>query len=211
MPPLLNDGPRTRQRVHKPPPTLAIPDIEQDAAERKRVLNVLAQRRYRNPPLDWLKRQATNRLANQDSASGSLVLSLRNLARALRKLQMDPGTNCPFTPRLPGLWLTPRSLSRRIAPQPHSASLRWIRHRWTGWHPRWMVPCRLPSTLSMSATRSRASLRVCTPSSSISRAIRPTLMCRLSPAPPYQQTIICTVMAPHLTPTAHLPWMAQLP
>ncbi|KND87905.1 hypothetical protein TOPH_07488, partial [Tolypocladium ophioglossoides CBS 100239] len=39
--------PRTRQRVYKAPPTLDVPDIEQDAAERKRVLNVLAQRRYR--------------------------------------------------------------------------------------------------------------------------------------------------------------------
>ncbi|KAK4119718.1 hypothetical protein N657DRAFT_637072 [Parathielavia appendiculata] len=41
------DQPRTRQRAHKPPPTLTVPDIAEDAAERKRVLNVLAQRRYR--------------------------------------------------------------------------------------------------------------------------------------------------------------------
>ncbi|KAK3305991.1 uncharacterized protein B0T15DRAFT_417003 [Chaetomium strumarium] len=41
------DRPRTRQRVHKPPPALSVPDIDEDAAERKRVLNVLAQRRYR--------------------------------------------------------------------------------------------------------------------------------------------------------------------
>lgn len=39
--------PRTRQRVYKPPPPLEVPDIEEDAAERKRILNVLAQRRYR--------------------------------------------------------------------------------------------------------------------------------------------------------------------
>ncbi|OAQ86677.1 hypothetical protein VFPBJ_00717 [Purpureocillium lilacinum] len=39
--------PRTRQRVYKAPPALDVPDIEDDAAERKRVLNVLAQRRYR--------------------------------------------------------------------------------------------------------------------------------------------------------------------
>jgi hypothetical protein len=38
---------RTRQRLYKAPPTLDVPDIDQDAAERKRVLNVLAQRRYR--------------------------------------------------------------------------------------------------------------------------------------------------------------------
>ena len=42
-------GPRTRQRVHKTPPALAVPDINEDAAERKRVLNVLAQRRYSKP------------------------------------------------------------------------------------------------------------------------------------------------------------------
>ena len=39
--------PRTRQRIHKSPPTLAVPNINDDASERKRVLNVLAQRRYR--------------------------------------------------------------------------------------------------------------------------------------------------------------------
>lgn len=42
-------GPRTRQRVHRTPPALAVPDINEDAAERKRVLNVLAQRRYSKP------------------------------------------------------------------------------------------------------------------------------------------------------------------
>ncbi|KAK5998300.1 hypothetical protein PT974_00677 [Cladobotryum mycophilum] len=39
--------PRTRQRIYKPPPSLDVPDIEANASERKRVLNVLAQRRYR--------------------------------------------------------------------------------------------------------------------------------------------------------------------
>jgi hypothetical protein len=42
--------PRTRQRVYKAPPALDVPDIDEDAAERKRVLNVLAQRRYRELP-----------------------------------------------------------------------------------------------------------------------------------------------------------------
>ncbi|KAI0206396.1 hypothetical protein F4808DRAFT_118186 [Astrocystis sublimbata] len=41
------EKPRTRQRIQKNPPPLTAPDINQDAAERKRVLNVLAQRRYR--------------------------------------------------------------------------------------------------------------------------------------------------------------------
>ncbi|KAH8889655.1 hypothetical protein GQ53DRAFT_842563 [Thozetella sp. PMI_491] len=39
--------PKTRQRVQKAPPSLSVPDINDDADERKRVLNVLAQRRYR--------------------------------------------------------------------------------------------------------------------------------------------------------------------
>ncbi|KAI1330984.1 hypothetical protein F5Y16DRAFT_361865 [Xylariaceae sp. FL0255] len=48
--------PGTRQRIHKEPPPLTVPDINADAAERKRVLNVLAQRRYRER-----KRQAKDR------------------------------------------------------------------------------------------------------------------------------------------------------
>ncbi|KAI5463142.1 hypothetical protein BGZ63DRAFT_353343 [Mariannaea sp. PMI_226] len=52
--------PRTRQRAYKQPPTLAVPDIDDDAAERKRVLNVLAQRRYRERKrLNRLKPSAT--------------------------------------------------------------------------------------------------------------------------------------------------------
>ncbi|GAB1317989.1 BZIP domain-containing protein [Madurella fahalii] len=47
MPSTPTDRLRTRQRVHRPPPTLTVPDIDEDAAGRKRVLNVLAQRRYR--------------------------------------------------------------------------------------------------------------------------------------------------------------------
>ena len=38
---------KTRQRTYKQPPPLDVPDIDEDAVERKRVLNVLAQRRYR--------------------------------------------------------------------------------------------------------------------------------------------------------------------
>jgi len=45
--PATANRPRTRQRAYKKPPTLDVPDIDQDATERKRVLNVLAQRRYR--------------------------------------------------------------------------------------------------------------------------------------------------------------------
>lgn len=45
--PTTANRPRTRQRAYKKPPVLDVPDIDQDATERKRVLNVLAQRRYR--------------------------------------------------------------------------------------------------------------------------------------------------------------------
>ncbi|CAH0059575.1 unnamed protein product [Clonostachys solani] len=55
--------PRTRQRLYKAPPTLDVPDIDQDAAERKRVLNVLAQRRYRDR-----KRQERLKSKAQDEA-----------------------------------------------------------------------------------------------------------------------------------------------
>ena len=43
--------PRTRQRKVKAPPELEVPDIQENAAERKRVLNILAQRRYRTQDL----------------------------------------------------------------------------------------------------------------------------------------------------------------
>ena len=46
--------------MYKAPPPLAVPDINEDAAERKRVLNVLAQRRYSKifpPPLLLFPRQ----------------------------------------------------------------------------------------------------------------------------------------------------------
>ncbi|KAH6692377.1 hypothetical protein F5X68DRAFT_273656 [Plectosphaerella plurivora] len=39
--------PRARQRAYKAPAPLDVPHIEEDPAERKRMLNVLAQRRYR--------------------------------------------------------------------------------------------------------------------------------------------------------------------
>ncbi|SPN99603.1 uncharacterized protein DNG_02455 [Cephalotrichum gorgonifer] len=59
-------APRTRQRVYKAPPPLAVPDIEEDAAERKRVLNVLAQRRYRQRRRQK-KKMATTEAAGEKS------------------------------------------------------------------------------------------------------------------------------------------------
>ncbi|KAK4033947.1 hypothetical protein C8A01DRAFT_19193 [Parachaetomium inaequale] len=71
MPPLLDDRPRTRHRVRKPPPTLAIPDIEHDAAERKRVLNVLAQRRYRQRKRESRVESEKSRQSSAQTSDGS--------------------------------------------------------------------------------------------------------------------------------------------
>ncbi|KAJ4270396.1 hypothetical protein NW762_002077 [Fusarium torreyae] len=60
---ILANRPRTRQRAHKKPPALEVPDIDDDAAERKRVLNVLAQRRYR-------EKKRLNRLKAKSTSSG---------------------------------------------------------------------------------------------------------------------------------------------
>ncbi|KAK1596343.1 uncharacterized protein LY79DRAFT_61923 [Colletotrichum navitas] len=57
----LNNRPRTRQRMPKAAPSLDVPSIEQDASERKRVLNVLAQRRYR-------ERKRQSRLGRENSS-----------------------------------------------------------------------------------------------------------------------------------------------
>ncbi|KAF4991568.1 hypothetical protein FGRMN_7686 [Fusarium graminum] len=61
---VLPNRPRTRQRAYKQPPSLDVPDIDQDAAERKRVLNVLAQRRYR-------EKKRLNRLKAKSAAQTS--------------------------------------------------------------------------------------------------------------------------------------------
>ncbi|KAM7203322.1 protein of unknown function (DUF3425) domain containing protein [Rhypophila sp. PSN 637] len=59
--------PRTRQRKSKPSPALEIPDIEENAAERKRLLNVLAQRRYRQRKRQL--RQGTTSTSSSDNLS----------------------------------------------------------------------------------------------------------------------------------------------
>ncbi|KAL4729344.1 hypothetical protein ACLX1H_003760 [Fusarium chlamydosporum] len=64
----LTNRPRTRQRAYKKPPALDVPDIDQDAAERKRVLNVLAQRRYREKKrLSRLKAESAGNHQTQNS------------------------------------------------------------------------------------------------------------------------------------------------
>ncbi|KAF4334650.1 hypothetical protein FBEOM_11516 [Fusarium beomiforme] len=66
-PTTLTNRPRRRQRVHKQPPALDVPDIDENAAERKRVLNVLAQRRYREKKRLRLKTQSPGSDASQNS------------------------------------------------------------------------------------------------------------------------------------------------
>ncbi|KAM3449055.1 hypothetical protein MY3296_007253 [Beauveria thailandica] len=63
--------PRSRQRAYKTPPQLDVPDIEDDAAERKRILNVLAQRRYREK-----KRQRQLKQQSLDESEGKAIQSL---------------------------------------------------------------------------------------------------------------------------------------
>ncbi|KAL2876379.1 hypothetical protein SGCOL_008379 [Colletotrichum sp. CLE4] len=58
VPTTYSNRPRTRQRLPKAPPTLDVPNIDEDAPERKRMLNVLAQRRYR-------ERKKQDRLAKE--------------------------------------------------------------------------------------------------------------------------------------------------
>ncbi|KAI0447010.1 hypothetical protein F4803DRAFT_392837 [Xylaria telfairii] len=65
--------PKTRQRIHKEPPTLAVPDINNNATERKRVLNVLAQRRYRER-----KRQEKGRSRAENATSSPQSNNIRN-------------------------------------------------------------------------------------------------------------------------------------
>ncbi|GKT98900.1 hypothetical protein FLAG1_00681 [Fusarium langsethiae] len=68
----LANRPRTRQRAYKKPPVLDVPDIDQDAAERKRVLNVLAQRRYREKKrMSRLKAKSIGNSVTQNSGPGS--------------------------------------------------------------------------------------------------------------------------------------------
>ncbi|KAJ3494193.1 hypothetical protein NLG97_g4235 [Lecanicillium saksenae] len=59
--------PRTRQRAYKAPPQLDVPDIEEDAAERKRVLNVLAQRRYREKKRQRRQKQQAQGKTNDET------------------------------------------------------------------------------------------------------------------------------------------------
>ncbi|KAH7375073.1 hypothetical protein B0T11DRAFT_5865 [Plectosphaerella cucumerina] len=60
--------PKVRQRAYKAPAPLEVPHIEEDPAERKRMLNVLAQRRYRERKrqdrLSKQKGKATQRSGN---------------------------------------------------------------------------------------------------------------------------------------------------
>ncbi|PSS02304.1 hypothetical protein BD289DRAFT_458148 [Coniella lustricola] len=65
--------PRTRQRIQKAPNPLTVPNIQEDAAERKRVLNVLAQRRYQsNEPASATTCGSTNSVESSPRVDGQL-------------------------------------------------------------------------------------------------------------------------------------------
>ncbi|KAK1994279.1 hypothetical protein LX36DRAFT_641696 [Colletotrichum falcatum] len=68
-----NDRARTRQRMRKAAPALDVPSIEQDAPERKRVLNVLAQRRYRKTHRLTGERKRQSRLGRENSSQAGAV------------------------------------------------------------------------------------------------------------------------------------------
>lgn len=65
-------NPKTRQRAHKAhkaPPVFDVPDINDDANERSRILNVLAQRRHREyikNIMMCLSNGTLNRIASQE-------------------------------------------------------------------------------------------------------------------------------------------------
>ncbi|KAI1170561.1 hypothetical protein F4777DRAFT_591869 [Nemania sp. FL0916] len=81
--------PRTRQRIHKEPPSLAVPDINDNATERKRVLNVLAQRRYRERKRQEKGRsRGTAESARQSGAGGD---------EAGSHIQQDTSVSEPLT------------------------------------------------------------------------------------------------------------------
>ncbi|KAK4206748.1 hypothetical protein QBC37DRAFT_116267 [Rhypophila decipiens] len=78
--------PRTRQRKSKPAPVLEIPDIEENAAERKRLLNVLAQRRYRQ------RKRELRRDTASTSPSDNLSRHAHNAALPSESNSADDGT-----------------------------------------------------------------------------------------------------------------------
>ncbi|KAL7933678.1 hypothetical protein V8C35DRAFT_303573 [Trichoderma chlorosporum] len=85
--------PRSRQRTYKPAPTLQVPDIEENAPERKRILNVLAQRRYREKKRLRRQKEKTKDedQANKDN-SGAVGESRSNKDReAEAEIILPPG------------------------------------------------------------------------------------------------------------------------
>ncbi|KAJ2996642.1 hypothetical protein NUW58_g909 [Xylaria curta] len=104
--------PKTRQRMHKEPAILAIPNINEDATERKRVLNVLAQRRYRER-----KRQEKSRYR----AGNGVLTSQSNHAREIGSgspiSRDDSVSEAPILENEP-----PFSTYLNLSPSPGSAS-----------------------------------------------------------------------------------------
>ncbi|KAK1256356.1 hypothetical protein MKX07_008615 [Trichoderma sp. CBMAI-0711] len=70
--------PRTRQRSYKPAPVLEVPDIEENAPERKRILNVLAQRRYRERKRIRRQKERSKEESQDNSDNGAADPSDKN-------------------------------------------------------------------------------------------------------------------------------------
>ncbi|KAL2258381.1 hypothetical protein VTK26DRAFT_8329 [Humicola hyalothermophila] len=104
MPSTQGTQPRTRQRISKAPP-LTVPDIHEDAAERKRILNVLAQRRYRQRKRESRRGKQSIRGSSAPSSAG-----LEDENSEPPPVQAEPTTiaqehqvpvNLPLAPELP--------------------------------------------------------------------------------------------------------------
>ncbi|RYP47843.1 hypothetical protein DL768_006160 [Monosporascus sp. mg162] len=114
---------RTRQRVHKPPPPLAVPDIQEDAVERKRILNVIAQRRYRQRKREARLQAQASRESPAQASSASGHETPENAA------ERDPGdlVNVPlFNPE--DIRISTPNLGQDASEiaQPDQGSLQWL-------------------------------------------------------------------------------------
>ncbi|KAJ4322603.1 hypothetical protein N0V84_004740 [Fusarium piperis] len=88
--------PRTRQRAYKKPPPLEVPHIDDDAAERKRVLNVLAQRRYRERKR--LNRLKANSAENAEPESHSTQAAEPTTAEEVIEMPAVPSSTQGMIP-----------------------------------------------------------------------------------------------------------------
>ncbi|KAI3554139.1 hypothetical protein CABS02_05554 [Colletotrichum abscissum] len=86
VPTTYSNRPRTRQRLPKAPPALDVPNIDEDAPERKRVLNVLAQRRYRTLSCFSPPRRKLSSFGQMHSTAWRIVVTSRLHQKGLTRL-----------------------------------------------------------------------------------------------------------------------------